>query len=237
MRMSGNELISQTSAIPYFFSTKSGTLSDRIVPNSNYYGAYTVEVDEWISGAQLANTTLYVADSRSLQVSITGPATASPGDTVTWNLQLAPPGGSSAPQGYGSTYAITQALLTSPSGTVQNLTASVKSTGPGFYTVAATLQSNAASGAYTLSVSASQTGLTVKSTGSGTTNLSVSSQAQGSANLFSTQNDIIIVGAIAAIGVALQILQLVRRRPSSAPTVAPGPSPTPTITPTPPPPA
>jgi hypothetical protein len=237
MRMSGNELISQTSAIPYFFSTKSGTLSDRIVPNSNYYGAYTVEVDEWISGAQLANTTLYVADTRSLQVSITGPATASPGDTVTWNLQLAPPSGSSAPQGYSSTYAITQALLTSPSGTVQNLTASVKSTGPGSYTVSATLQSNAASGPYALSVTASQTGLTVKSTGSATTNLSVGSQAQGSANLFSTQNDIIIVGAIAAIGVALQILQLIRRRPNSAPTVAPGPSPTPTITPTPSPPA
>jgi hypothetical protein len=229
MRMSGNELVSQTSGIILFFSTKSGSLSDRIVPNSNYYGAYTVELDEWLSGAQLANTTLYVADTRNLQVSITGPATASPGDTVTWNLQLTPPSSSSAPQGFSSTYTITQALLTSPGGSVQNLTTSVKSTGQNSYSVSATFQSNAAQGAYTLSVTASQTGVTVRSSGSATTTLSVGNQLQGSANSpFSTQNYILIVGAIATIGVALQIVQLARRRTGLPPNVSPSLSPPPT---------
>lgn len=237
MRMTGTTLVSQTAGTILFFSDRSGNLSGQTAPNSNYYGAYTVEVDEWLSGTQLANTTLYLPDTRSLQVSVNGPATASPGDTVTWNVQLTPPSGSSAPQGYSSTYAITQARLTSPSGTVQDLTASVKSTGSGSYTVSATLQSNAASGAYTLSVSASQTGVTVKSSGSATTNLSISNQAQGSANLFSTQNDVTIVGAIAAAGVALQILQLARRRHGSAAKVTPSASPAPTVSPAPSPPA
>jgi len=236
MRMTGTTLVSQTAGNILFFSDKSGSLSAQIVPNSNYYAAYTVEVDEWLSGARLANTTLYLADSRSLQISITGPATASPGDTVTWNLQLTPPSGSSAPQGYSSTYTITQAMLTSPTGSVQNLTGTVKSTGQGTYTVSVTLQSTAAAGAYTLAVSASQTGLTVRSLGSGTTALSVGNQVQSSANLFSTQNDIIIVGAIAAIGVALQIVQLTRRRSRFPPTVSPTPTPPPTPSPSPSPP-
>jgi len=227
MRMSGTELLSQTREIIFFFSTKSGNLSDMIVPNSNYYGAYTVEVDEWLSSAQLANTTLYVADTRSLQVSITGPPTASPGDTVTWNLQLASP----ASQSFSSTSAITQALLTSPGGSVQTLTSSVRSTGQGSYSVSATLQSNAAPGTYTLLVSASQTGLTVKSNGSGTTTLSVSTQLQSSTNpLVSEQTSVIIVGIIAAIGVALQIVQLARRRTGLPSTVSPSPSPPPPST-------
>jgi len=225
MRMSGTELLSQTKEIIFFFSTKSGNLSDTIVPNSNYYGAYTVEVDEWLSSAQLANTTLYVADTRSLQVSITGPPTASPGDTVTWNLQLT---GSPPPQGFSSTFAITQALLTSPGGSVQNLTSSVKSIGQGSYSVSATLPSIATPGAYTLLVGASQTGLTVKSNGSGTTTLTVSSQLQGSTNSPTTQQTyIVIIGIIAAIGVALQLVQLTRRRTRLPSTVSPGPSPPP----------
>jgi len=227
MRMTGTMLVSQTAGTILFFSDRSGSLTGQIVPNNNYYGAYAVEVDEWLSGTRLANTTLYLADSRSLQVSITGPATASPGDTVTWNLQLTPPSGSSAPQGYSSTFTITQATLTSPTGSVQNLTASVKSTGQGTYTVSATLQSNAAAGSYTLSVTASQSGSTVRSVGSGTTSLSVNSQIQSSASLFSTQNDIIIVGAIAAIGVALQIVQLTRRKTRLPTTVSSSPTPPP----------
>ena len=237
MRMSGTGLVSQTKGIILFFSTKTGSLSDMIVPNSNYYGAYTIELDEWVSNAQLANATLYVADNRPLQLSITGPPTASPGESVTWNIQLASPSGSAATQGYSSTFAITRALLTSPTGSVQNLTSSVKSTGLGSFTVSATLQSNTSSGSYTLSVSASQIGLTVNTSGSATTYLSVGNQAQGSANLFSTENDIIIVGAIAAIGVALQILQLTRRRPGSTPTVTPGSPTTLTDSPSPPSPA
>jgi hypothetical protein len=227
MRMTGTMLVSQTAGTILFFSDRSGSLTGQIAPNNNYYGAYAVEVDEWLSGTRLANTTLYLADSRSLQVSITGPATASPGDTVTWNLQLTPPSGSYAPQGYSSTFTITQATLTSPTGSVQNLTASVRSTGQGTYTVSATLQSNAAAGSYTLSVTASQSGSTVRSVGSGTTSLSVNNQVQSSASLFSTQNDIIIVGAIAAIGVALQIVQLTRRKTRLPPTVSSSPTPPP----------
>jgi hypothetical protein len=228
MRMSGTELLSQKNGIIYLFSTKSGNLSDIVVPNSNYPGAYTVELDEWLSSAQLATATLYLADTRSLQVSIAGPPTASPGDTVTWNIQLASPSGSTAPQGFSSSFAITQALLTSPSGSVQNLTASVRSTGQGSYSVSATLQSNAVPGAYSVSVSASQTGLTVRSTGSGTTTLAVSSQLQGSTNApISQQTSIIIVGVIAAIGVALQALQLARRRTGLPSTVSPSPTPPP----------
>src|SRR5216683_489971 len=227
MRMSGTGLLSQTNGIKYFFSAKSGSLSDIIVPNSNYYGAYTVELDEWVSSAQLAIANLYVVDTRNLQVSITGPPTASPGDTVTWNLHLASPNSSPASQQFSSTFAITQALLTSPSGSVQNLTASVKSTGQGSYSVASTVQSNAAPGAYTLLVSASQTGLTVSSTGSGTTTLTVSSlQPQGSTNAPATQQTyIIIIGIIAAVGVALQIVQLTRRRISPPSTASPSPLP------------
>jgi hypothetical protein len=228
MRMSGTELLSQTREIIFFFSTKSGNLSDMIVPNSNYYGAYAVEVDEWLSSAQLANTTLYVADARSLQVSITGPPTASPGDSVTWNLQLTSPSGSPAQQGFSSIFAITQALLTSPGGSVQNLTSSARSTGQGSYSVSATLPSIAAPGTYTLLVSASQTGLTVKSKGSGTTTLTVGSQLQGSTNSPTAQQTyIIIIGIIAAIGVALQVVQLTRRRTGLPSTVSPGPSPPP----------
>jgi hypothetical protein len=220
MKMSGTELLSQTNGIIYFFSTKSGSLSNIIVPNSNYYGSYTVELDEWLSSAQLASTTLYVADTRNLQVSLTGPSTASPGDNVTWNLQLASPSGSTAP------FAITQALLTSPTGSVQNLTTSVRSKGQSSYTVSTILPSNAARGAYTLFVSASQTGLTVRSNGGGTTSLSVSSQPQSATNApITEQTSIIIVGIIAAIGLVLQIVQLIRRRTSLPSTVSPSPSP------------
>ncbi len=228
MKMSGGELLSQTSGIIYFFSTKSGSLNDMIVPNSNYYGAYTVEMDEWISSVQLASTTLYLVDTRNLQVSITGPPTASPGDSVTWNLQLASPSGSTAPQGFSSTFAITQALLTLPSGSVQNLTANVRSTGQNSYSLTATLPSNAVSGAYTLSVSASQTGPTVRSNGSAASTLAVSSQPQSTANASVTeQTYIVIVGIVAAIGVALQAVQLVRRRTSVPATVSSNPSSTP----------
>jgi hypothetical protein len=225
MRMSGAELLSQTNGIIFFFSTKSGSLSDMIVPNSNYYGAYTVELDEWVSGAQLAITNLYVVDTRSLQVSITGPSAASPGDGVTWSLQLASPSGSPAPQVFSSTFAITQALLTSPSGSVQNLTTSVVSIGRGSYSLSTKLPSDAAQGTYTLYVSASQTGSIVRSNGIGTTTLTVSNQLRSVANLAgSEQTYTIIVGVIAAVGVALQVLQLARRRISPPPTGSPSPS-------------
>ena len=229
IRMSGAELLSQTTGMIFFFSTKSGSLSGITVPNSNYYGAYTVELDEWLSSAQLASTTLYVVDTRSLQVSIAGPSTASPGDSVTWNLQLASPSGSPAPQGFSSTFAITKALLTSPSGSVQNLTTSVRPTGQGSYSLSTTLPSNAVSGAYTLFVSASQTGLTVSSNGSGTTTLTISSQLQSLTNAtLYEQTSIIIVGVIATIGVVLQIMQLIRRRGNLPSTVSSSPSPPPT---------
>jgi hypothetical protein len=176
MRMSGVELLSQTYGIILFFSTKEGGLSDIILPNSDYYGAYPIELDEFLSGAPVAATTLYIVDTRSLQVLVTGPSTAFPGDTVTWNLQLVSPSGSLSQA--GSTFGVTAALLTSPSGSVQNLIASVKPTGLGSYSLSTTLPTNAALGSYALFVSASQTGPTVQSTGIGTATLIVSLVSQ-----------------------------------------------------------
>ena len=171
MKLNGVRLLSQNYGIIFFFSTKAGTLSDIIVPTFNSPGAYTVELDEWVSGAPVATATLYVVDTRPLQVLVTGPSTASPGDTITWNLQLVPASGSIS---FSSTFSVTEALFTSPSGSVQNLAAAVKPTGPGSYSLSTNLPTFAAPGSYTLLVSASQTGLTVQSGGIGTATLMVS---------------------------------------------------------------
>ncbi len=173
MKMNGVGLLSQKNGIIFFFSNKEGTLSDIIVPSFNYYGAYKVELDEWVSGAPMAVTTLYIVDTRPLQVLVGGPSTVFPGGNVTWNLQLVPASGSLDQQGFGSTFRIREALLTSPSGLVENLTASVRPTSPGSYSLSTTLPPNAALGSYTLFVSASQTGPIVRSSGIGTTTLIV----------------------------------------------------------------
>ena len=163
-----------TNGIIFFFSTKQGTLSNTIVPSFNSPGAYTVELDEWVSGAPVATTTLYIVDTRPLQVLVAGPSTASQGDTVTWNLQLVPAGGSTGQSSFSSTFSVTEALLTSPSGSVQNLTASVKPTGTGSYSLTTSLSTSEATGSYTLFVSGSQTVLIVQSSGIGTATLMVS---------------------------------------------------------------
>jgi len=229
--MSGIPVISQTHLLSFFFSTRSGNLTDTILPTSNYYGAYSIGLDEWLSGAPLSTATLYVVDSRSLQVSINGPTTASPGDNITWTIQIISPTGP-APQGLGSTFTITKALLTTPGRSVQDLTSNVRPSGQTSYSVSIKLPSNAA-GSYTLLVNASQTGALVKSTGTGTATVTVNSQVQNIANLASSeQTYTIIVGLIAATGVALQVIQLTRRRPSP-----PATTPPPTNPPTTPPPA
>jgi hypothetical protein len=180
MRMSGIGLQSQKNGIIFFFSNKQGDLSDIIIPSSNYYGAYTVEIDEWVSGAPISTATLYVVDTRSLQVLITGPSTASPGDKVTWNLQLVFPGGSIDQPGSGSTIQVTKALLTSPSGSVQDLTASAVSSGIGSFFLSTTIPRDAAQGSYSLFVSASQTSSIVQSKGVGTAALVVSNAQSAS---------------------------------------------------------
>jgi hypothetical protein len=166
LKMSGVQLLSQTSGISFFFSDDAGDLSNIMIPSSNYYGAYTVELDEWVSGAQLASTTLYVVNTQNLQVLVTGPSTAFPGDSVTWNLQVVSPIGTLNQQGFSSTISITKALLTSPSGSVQDLTGNIKPVGPSSYSLSTTLSNNSAPGSYSVFVSASQTGLVVQSSGS-----------------------------------------------------------------------
>jgi hypothetical protein len=173
MRMNGIGLLSQRYGIIFFFSTKQGSLSDIILPNSNYYGAYSVELDEWVSGTPQATTTLYVVDTRNLQILVAGPSTAAPGDKVTWNLQLISPSGSLDQQGFSSTLRITDALLTSPTRSVQNLATSAISTGPGSFSLSTTIPSDASQGSYALFVSASQTGPIVQSRGVGTATLIV----------------------------------------------------------------
>jgi len=219
-RMSGIPVISQTHLVSFFFSTRSGNLTDTILPTSNYYGAYSIGLDEWLSGAPLSTATLYVVDSRSLQVSINGPTTASPGDNITWTIQIISPTGP-ATQGLGSTFTINRALLTTPGRSVQDLTSNVRPSGQTSYSVSFELPSNAA-GSYTLLVNASQTGALVRSTGTGTATVTVNSQVQNIANLASSeQTYTIIVGLIAATGVALQVIQLTRRRPSPPATTNP----------------
>ena len=219
-RMSGIPVISQTHLVSFFFSTRSGNLTDTILPTSNYYGAYSIGLDEWLSGASLSTATLYVVDSRSFQVSINGPTTASPGDNITWEIQIISPTGP-ATQGLGSTFTVNKALLTTPGGSVQDLTSNVRRSGQTSYSVSFELPSNAA-GSYTLLVNASQTGALVRSSGTGTATVTVNSQVQNIANLASSeQTYTIIVGLIAATGVALQVIQLTRRRPSPPATTPP----------------
>ena len=219
-RVNGIPVVSQSRLVSFFFSTRSGNLTDMLLPASNYYGAYTVELDDWVSAAPLATSILYIVDTRSLQVSITGPTVASPGDNITWTLQLVSPSGTT-PQSYSSTFTINKILLTTPTGTVQDLTANVKSTGQTTYTVSLKLPSNTA-GSYALFVNASQTSAIVRSTGTATASVTVNSQVQNIANLAgSEQTYTIIVGLIAATAVALQVIQLTRRKPSPPATTPP----------------
>ena len=226
-RVGGVPVISQTHLIQFFFSTRSGNLSDMIMPVSNYLGAYDVQLADWVSGNPIANTTLYVVDTRNIQVSISGPSSASPGDTVTWTIQLISPESSSSTPRYTSTFGISQALLTLPNGSVQDLTANMKTISSGIFGVSTDLPSNAATGTYTLSVNASQTGALIQSSGIGTSTLTVSNQPQNVANLVnSEQMYTLIVGLIAAAVLVLQVIQLTRRRsgvpanPSAQPTTA-----------------
>jgi hypothetical protein len=172
-RMNGIGLLSQKNGIIFFFSNKKGDLSDLVIPSSNYFGAYTVEVDEWVSGASLATATLYVVDTRSLQVLITGPSTASPGEKVTWNLQLVSPSGSLDQPGFTSTIQVTKALLTTPTGSTQDLTTSAVPSSTGSFFLSTTLPKDAAQGSYSLLVSASQTSSIVQGKGVGTATLVV----------------------------------------------------------------
>lgn len=217
MRINGVGLLSQNNAAIFFFSDKTGSLTDILLPNINFYGSYTVELDEWLSGAQLATTTLNVVDTRSLQVLVTGPSTASPSDTVTWNLQLAPASGSLS---QGSSTSITLALLTPPNGQAQDLTSQVKSTGPGSYSLSTILPGTATAGSYTLSVNASETGPTVWSTGRGVAALTVGSSLSTANQLNMLQIYTGIVGGIAALAVALQVLTLTGRKRTPHPSTS-----------------
>jgi hypothetical protein len=180
VRMNGIGLLSQKNGIIFFFSSNQGDLSDVIISSSNYFGAYNVEVDEWVSGAMLSTATLYVVDTRSLQVLITGPSTASPSEKVTWNLQLVSPSGSLDQPGFSSAIQVTKALLTTPTGSSQDLTSSAVPSGTGSFFLSTTLPRDAAQGSYSLFVSASQTGSIVQSKGVGTATLVVSNSQSAS---------------------------------------------------------
>ncbi|MBO0889243.1 hypothetical protein J2P12_09110, partial [Candidatus Bathyarchaeota archaeon] len=155
------------------------------------------------------------------------PSSATPGDTVSWTIQLISPESSSSTPGYASTFEITQALLTLPNGSVQDLTANMKTISTGTFAISTDLPSNAATGTYTLSVNASQTGALIQSSGVGTSTLTVGNQPQNVANLVSSgQMYTLIVGLIAVAVLVLQVIQLTRRRstvpanPSAQPTTA-----------------
>ena len=241
MRMSGAGLLSQKNGIIFFFSSRDGGLSDVIIPNSNYYGAYSIELDEWVSGAPVATATLYVVDTRNLQVLVAGPSNASPGDKITWNLQLISPSGSLDQPGFSSTLSITKALLTSPTGSVQDLTTSAVSTGQGSFSVSTTIPRDAAQGTYALFASASQTGAIVQSKGVGTAILMVSStQSVSSApstilglsplQFYGSAGGLAAAIVIAILGTMLALRQKEKRRraekvetPGSLPIMSPNP--------------
>jgi hypothetical protein len=225
MRMNGVGLLSQRYGVIFFFSNKEGGLSDIMIPTSNYYGAYSIELDDWVSGAPLATTTLYIVDTRSLQVLVAGPSTASPGDKVTWNLQLVSASGSFDQQGFSSALRVTEALLTSPTGSVQNLTTSAVSTGSGSFSLSTTIPKDASQGSYALFVSASQTSSIVRSKGVGTATLIISDvQAVGSApsTIFGVSPLLFYGGAggivaaivIAIVGTVVAIQQREHKKPS-----------------------
>lgn len=204
MKMDGARVNSESYGLDIFFSDKTGAISDLILPISDYYGAYPVEINEWLSGAKVASTKLYVMDTRSLQVMITGPSTALPGDIVTWNIQLVPPTGTLNPGGVNSALEINAALLVSPSGSIANLTLNIKSIIPTSYSVSAKLPGNA-KGSYTLFVNASQTGLTVQSRGLATAALTVNPQtASSSSNGIQISSLMLgaLTGGVGAAGIA-----------------------------------
>jgi BNR repeat-like domain len=174
MKMNGAQLLSQTSGFGVFFTDRSGGLSDVIIPNSNYYGAYPVEIDEWLSGVKTASASLYVVDTRSLQVLVTGPSVAHAGDDLTWNIQLIPPTGSLNPGGLDTKLTVNNALLTFPNGASEDVTSNITSIIPTSYSLRVHLPANAEQGSYTLLANASQTGLIVQSRGIGTASLTVS---------------------------------------------------------------
>src|SRR5438128_12490190 len=135
-------------------------------------------------------------------------------------MQIITPTGP-ATQSFGSMFTINKALLTTPGRSVQDLTSNVRPSGQTSYSVSFELPSNAV-GSYTLLVNASQTGALVRSSGTGTATVTVNSQVQNIANLASSeQTYTIIVGLIAATSVALQVIQLTRRRPSPSATTPP----------------
>jgi hypothetical protein len=110
--------------------------------------------------------------------------------------------------------------LTTPGGSVEDLTSSVRATGTSSYSVSFNLPSNAA-GSYALYVNALETGTLVRSSGTGTATVTINSQVQNVANLASSEQFYtIIVGIIAATGVALQVIQMISRRPRT-PTATP----------------
>jgi hypothetical protein len=148
-----------------------------IIPNSNYYGAYPVEIDEWLSGVKTASTNLYVVDTRSLQVLVTGPSVAHAGDDVTWNIQVIPPTGSVNLGGLDTKLTVNNALLTFPNGVSEDVTSNVTPIIPTLYSLRVHLPTNAEQGSYTVFANASQTGLIVQSRGIGTASLTVSARA------------------------------------------------------------
>jgi hypothetical protein len=216
--INGIPIISESNLIRFFFSTRAGNLSDTILPVSNYYGAYSLDIDEWVSGTTLATTNVYEVDTRPLHVSINGPSSFSPGDTVKWTIQLIPTG--SAEQGYSTTYTVNQALVTFPNGSTQDVTNTLKVMGPAYFTITIFLPLDAPTGSYVLTVNASETGTLVRSNGVATATLTITSPpaSNAAAPLSTEQMYTIIVGVIAAIGVVLQVIQLTRRRSNIRPT-------------------
>ena len=221
LKMNNIPLVSPTYTYPLFFSDSTGNLKVGVTPNANYYGSYPVEIDEWLTGTPIASTSMYIVDSRGLQVLVAGPSTAHPGDTFTWSIQLITPSGTVNPQGYSSTITI-NAQLMYPNGTIRDITSSAQSTGPTSYSLTTRLSTSAPSGPYVLTVDGSQTGPTVQSNGIGTATFTVDpNNPQNSSNL-PQANSLMLgiiaggIGVIGAVAGGTVVFLSTRRKPSPA---------------------
>jgi len=221
LKMNNIALNSPTYTYPLFFSDPTGNLNTGITPNANYYGSYPIELQEYLDGIPIANSSMYIVDSRGLQVVVAGPSTVHPGDTFTWDIQLITPSGTLNPQGYSSTISV-KAQLLYPNGTIRDITSSAVSTSPTSYTLTTKLSTDAPMGSYVLTITGSQTGPTVQSNGIGTASFAVDPNSPQNSSSLPQDNSLMFgliaggIGVIGAVAGATVIFLSTRRKPSPA---------------------
>ncbi|HEX4919707.1 MAG TPA: hypothetical protein VFV92_03105, partial [Candidatus Bathyarchaeia archaeon] len=219
LKMNYIALTSPSYTYPLFFSDSSGNLNAAVTPNANYYGSYPIELDEWLAGTPISSTSIYIVDSRGLQVLVSGPTIAHPGDTFTWSIQLITPSGTVNPQGYSSTISI-NAQLMYPNGTIRDVSSSAQSTGPTSYSLLTKLSTSAPTGPYVLTITGSQTGPTVQSNGIGTAAFAVDQNNPQNTSTLPQDNSLMFgiiaggIGVIGAVAGAMAVFLSTRRKQS-----------------------